>query len=145
MHWFNFLTILFLALSSTAPNPNLIQACIDYLSQPEALKEEGLFRVPGDATIIRKYHLAYMEAAPNYTLLQQGIMKELDPNNISGLLKLHLREHPLFSTKTFTAIREKFDHLDTQVTRQDIITRYLNNNHAAWYLCMGSARFVNNL
>ena len=86
-----------------------------------------------------------MEAAPNYTLLQQGIMKELDPNNISGLLKLHLREHPLFSTKTFTAIREKFDHLDTQVTRQDIITRYLNNNHAAWYLCMGSARFVNNL
>ena len=89
-----------------------------------------MFRVPGDATIIRKYHLAYMEAVPNYTLLQQGIMKELDPNNISGLLKLHLREHPLFSTKTFTAIREKFDHLDTQVTRQDIITRYLNSHVA---------------
>ena len=107
--------ILLQGLSHTAPNPNLIQACVDYLSLPKALKEEGLFRVPGDATIIRKYHLAYLEAAPNYTLLQQNIMEELDPNNISGLLKLHLRENPLFSAKTFTAIREKFDHLDNQV------------------------------
>ena len=110
-----FVTILFLGLSQTTPNPNLIHTCIDYLSQPKALKEEGLFRVPGDATIIRKYHSAYLEAAPNYSFLKQSIMEELDPNNISGLLKLHLRENPLFSTKTFTAIREKFDHLDNQV------------------------------
>ena len=109
------MTLLFQGLSHTTPNPNLVQACIDYLSQPNALKEEGLFRVPGDATIIRKYHSAYLEAAPNYALLQQNIMEELDPNNISGLLKLHLRENPLFSTKTFTAIREKFDRLDNQV------------------------------
>ena len=101
--------------SSTAPNPRLIQTCIEYLSQPKALKEEGLFRVPGDATIIRKYHAAYLEVSPNYALLQQNIMEELDPNNISGLLKLHLRENPLFSTKTFTVIREKYDRLENQV------------------------------
>ena len=74
-----------------------------------------MFRVPGDATIIRKYHLVYLEAAPNYTLLQQNIMEEFGPNNISGLLKLHLRENPLFSSKRFTTIREKFDRLDNQV------------------------------
>lgn len=74
-----------------------------------------MFRVPGDATIIRKYHLAYMEVEPNYVTLQQSIMEELDPNNISGLLKLHLRENPLFSAETFTLIREKYDHLENQV------------------------------
>ena len=109
------MTILIQGLSHTTPNPNLVHACINYLSQPNALKEEGLFRVPGDATIIRKYHAAYLEAAPNYASLQQSIMEELDPNNISGLLKLHLRENPLFSTKTFTTIRQKFDCLDNQV------------------------------
>ena len=44
-------------------------------------------------------------------------MEELDPNNISGLLKLHLRENPLFSAKIFITIREKFDHLENQVTK----------------------------
>lgn len=111
-------------MSKTAPNPNLIQACIDYLSQPKALKEEGLFRVPGDATIIRKYHLAFLEVSPNYASLKQNIMEELDPNNISGLLKLHLRENPLFSASTFTAIREKFDRLDNQVHSNKTICLY---------------------
>lgn len=112
-------------MSSTTPNSNLINACIEYLSQPKALKEEGLFRVPGDATSIRKYHLAFMDAEPNYAQLQQSITEELDPHNITGLLKLHLRENPLFSTETFTAIKEKYDHLENQVVKYCIITCFM--------------------
>jgi len=56
-----------------------------------------------------------MEAEPNYALLQQSINEELDPHNISGLLKLHLRENPFFSTETFTVIKEKYDRLENQV------------------------------
>ena len=103
-------------LAYNSPNPNLVQVCIEYLTQPQALKEEGLFRVPGDASIIRKYHAAYVnESEPNYPLLRQSIMEELDPNNITGLLKLHMRERPLFSMDTYTAIKEKYDSLENQV------------------------------
>ncbi|XP_065901419.1 GTPase activating protein homolog 1-like isoform X2 [Dysidea avara] len=104
-----------IGLAYNLPNPNLVQVCIEYLSRPQALKEEGLFRVPGDVSIIRKYHAAYVtESEPNYQLLRQTIMEELDPNNISGLLKLHMRERPLFSMDTYTAIKEKYDGIENQ-------------------------------
>lgn len=109
-------TIFSTGLAYALPNPNLVEVCIEYLSQPKALKEEGLFRVPGDASIIRKYHSAYVnESVPNYQLLRQTIMDELDPNNITGLLKLHMRERPLFSMDTFTTIKEKYENLENPV------------------------------
>ena len=33
------------------------------------------------------------------------VMGQRDPNNVSGLLKLHLREHPLLSQETCGAIK----------------------------------------
>ena len=33
-------------------------------------------------------------------------MGQRDPNNVSGLLKLHLREHPLLSQETFDALKD---------------------------------------
>jgi len=42
-------------------------------------------------------------------------MEELDPNNIAGLLKLHMRERPLFSMDTYSAIKEKYDGQENQV------------------------------
>lgn len=39
------------------------------------------------------------------SLLRATVMGQRDPNNVSGLLKLHLREHPLLSQETFAALK----------------------------------------
>ena len=37
-------------------NRYLITVCLQYLRLPLALKEEGLFRVPGDNSLMRSLH-----------------------------------------------------------------------------------------
>ena len=37
-------------------NRYLISVCVEYLQQPVALKEEGLFRVPGDSSLMKALH-----------------------------------------------------------------------------------------
>ena len=36
-----------------AINEYLVMICLEYLHQPKALKEEGLFRVSGDSSIMK--------------------------------------------------------------------------------------------
>ena len=38
----------------------LISFCLEYLKQPIALKEEGLFRVSGDAAVMKSLHADFM-------------------------------------------------------------------------------------
>ena len=37
-------------------NPVLVSMCVEYLHQPLALREEGLFRVPGDNSLMKSMH-----------------------------------------------------------------------------------------
>ncbi len=41
-------------------NKTLVEMCLEYLNQPLAKKEEGLFRVSGDSSIIKSLHSAFM-------------------------------------------------------------------------------------
>ena len=43
---------------------------MDYLQQPMALKEEGIFRVPGDVSIIRSLRADFMVAGQNEEILR---------------------------------------------------------------------------
>lgn len=36
--------------------------------------------------------------------IRAAILKQVDPNTVSGLLKLHLRENPLLSQESSTAL-----------------------------------------
>ena len=51
-----------LPLPSSLPGVNvyLVEVCLEYLHQPSSLKEEGIFRVPGDASIIRSLHSDFL-------------------------------------------------------------------------------------
>ena len=45
---------------SSGLNLFLVETCVEYLKQPLALKEEGIFRVPGDTSTIRSLHADFM-------------------------------------------------------------------------------------
>ncbi|KAL5499317.1 hypothetical protein EMCRGX_G010706 [Ephydatia muelleri] len=87
----------------------LLDVCLEYLRQPIALKEEGLFRVPGDSSSIKSMHAQFLGGTVNASQLRATVMGQRDPNNVSGLLKLHLREHPLLSQETFGALKTILD------------------------------------
>eukprot|EP00039_Didymoeca_costata_P012587 m.182017 g.182017 ORF g.182017 m.182017 type:complete len:217 (-) comp15522_c0_seq3:535-1185(-) len=71
---------------SNAELPRVFRACISYLTQPSALAEEGLFRVPGSVKQINYISKCYKEGAEfDLTASCQ------DPNNVAGLLKLELK------------------------------------------------------
>lgn len=96
------------------PLPFLVQSCISYLETPRALKEEGLFRVPGDVTRIRHLKAAFdtlEQKDINFTsgrslasFLQEEVSNEPDPNTIAGLLKMYLREQTFIKAETCKCI-----------------------------------------
>lgn len=87
-------------------NHTLVSVCLQYLSQPRALKEEGLFRVSGDSAVIRSLYSEFMSGRASKEFLLGAVMEQMDPNNISGLLKLHLRENPFLSADSLSAVEQ---------------------------------------
>ena len=53
-------------------NTLLVDICLEYLRQPIALKEEGLFRVPGDAAGIKSMHAQFLGGTVNPSQLRYG-------------------------------------------------------------------------
>lgn len=54
----------------TGLKPFLVSVCLKYLHQPIALKEEGLFRVSGDAAIIKSLHADFTSGKATKEYLQ---------------------------------------------------------------------------
>ena len=52
--------VIYLCHLSLGLNAHLVDVCVEYLQQPLALKEEGIFRVPGDSSTIRSLHADFM-------------------------------------------------------------------------------------
>ena len=48
----------------------LLDVCLEYLRQPIALKEEGLFRVPGDSSSIKSMHAQFLGGTVNASQLR---------------------------------------------------------------------------
>lgn len=57
-----------------------------YLNRDEILKEEGLFRIPGDVGVIRKLRGQFVSGQ------DVDLSEILDPHTVTGLLKVHFRE-----------------------------------------------------
>lgn len=95
----------------TEINHYLISVCVEYLEQPLALKEEGLFRVSGDNSLMRALHKDFQSGTASKEYLRAAVMEQKDPNTISGLLKLHLRENGLLS---FESMKILSPHLESR-------------------------------
>ena len=53
-------------------NRYLISVCLEYLQQPLALREEGLFRVPGDNSLMRSLHKDFLSGTASKEYLRSG-------------------------------------------------------------------------
>ena len=51
-------------------NRYLISVCLEYLHQPLALREEGLFRVPGDNSLMRSLHKDFLSGTASKEYLR---------------------------------------------------------------------------
>ncbi|XP_011410242.1 PREDICTED: pollen-specific leucine-rich repeat extensin-like protein 1 [Amphimedon queenslandica] len=85
-------------LSTGIVDPLLVQ-CISYLNKEDILKEPGLFRIPGDLSIIKQLRRQFV--AGEFVDLSEIH----DPNVITGLLKIYYREkpYPLISNRDHLA------------------------------------------
>eukprot|EP01102_Stenamoeba_stenopodia_P002390 TRINITY_DN1220_c0_g1_i3.p1 TRINITY_DN1220_c0_g1~~TRINITY_DN1220_c0_g1_i3.p1 ORF type:complete len:541 (+),score=106.66 TRINITY_DN1220_c0_g1_i3:182-1804(+) len=67
--------------------PRVMQDCVEYLKQ-EGASYEGLFRVPGSASLIEYYKDQYDQGE------EVNLSECNDPHTVAGLLKLYVREMP---------------------------------------------------
>eukprot|EP00045_Choanoeca_perplexa_P014266 m.166671 g.166671 ORF g.166671 m.166671 type:complete len:309 (+) comp16628_c0_seq3:1794-2720(+) len=66
-----------------------IRKCLEFLNKPSSLKEEGLFRVPGNQRVVQEiYHQLEQGEEVNFNTI-------LEASNVCGLLKRVLREEEL--------------------------------------------------
>lgn len=85
---------------------DLVSICLEYLHKPLALKEEGLFRVSGDSSIMKSLLSDFTSGRATKEFLREAVMNQKDPNNISGLLKMHLREKNLLCDESIQSISQ---------------------------------------
>lgn len=73
----------------------LIDQSFSYLNRPHILKEEGLFRIPGNGTEVRQLTAAFKAGK------EVDLSEVCDPNTIASLLKHHFKNlrEPLVSLK----------------------------------------------
>ena len=66
--------------SHSSPPPNvginryLISLCLDYLRQPLALKEEGIFRVSGDNSLMKTLHRDFQSGTTSKESLRSEVV-----------------------------------------------------------------------
>eukprot|EP01102_Stenamoeba_stenopodia_P022348 TRINITY_DN9277_c0_g1_i1.p1 TRINITY_DN9277_c0_g1~~TRINITY_DN9277_c0_g1_i1.p1 ORF type:complete len:830 (+),score=220.63 TRINITY_DN9277_c0_g1_i1:278-2767(+) len=70
-----------------------IKNITQYMIQKGALNREGIFRVPGNALIVREIWKRLAENPPP-DFVKETLPKEQGPNEFAGALKLYLREAP---------------------------------------------------
>lgn len=90
--------------------PPIITNTIEVIHK-KGLKEEGIFRIGGSHATIQQYKARY-DAGENVDL-----SAELDVNNVSGLLKMYLRELPehLFTDHLMPLFQNAYTNSNSQV------------------------------
>jgi hypothetical protein len=102
-------------------NRYLISVCVEYLQQPVALKEEGLFRVPGDSSLMKALHRDFQSHTVSKEHLRWSVMEQKDPNTVSGLLKLHLRENGLLSQQSLDQLLPHVGSRDHEMLAETVV------------------------
>ena len=78
----------------------------------DSLSGQILLQIPTD--------LAYTLYVQQYStifftfILRTSIKNQMDPNNVSGLLKLHLRENHILSSQVVAAVKEELKSVSEQ-------------------------------
>lgn len=70
------------------PIAPLVLMCVAYLNTEKCLKEEGLFRIPGNQTDIQRLYAKFNSGNP------VDLCEVKDPACVSGLLKMYFRNRP---------------------------------------------------
>lgn len=73
-------------------NGFLVRVCLEYLGKEVALKEEGIFRVPGDSSIVRSLHSDFLSGRATREFLRsvphQPSAPGAEDTEILGLIAL---------------------------------------------------------
>ncbi|KAL6045904.1 Rho GTPase activating protein 19 [Balamuthia mandrillaris] len=124
--------------------PNIVSETITWLEQNKAVEEEGLFRIPGQVTIISELKAQYDKKGT------ADLSPITDIASVAGLLKLYLRElpEPLFLFRfysTFIKIAKNDDTL-SRIRNLRILINGLPelNKTVAFYILKFLNKVVNN-
>lgn len=87
--------------------PPVVRDCIEIIHR-KGLREEGIFRIGGSHAALQEYRARYNSGA------QVDLSGELDVNNVSGLLKMYLRELPehLFTDHLMPLFQNAYTNAD---------------------------------
>jgi hypothetical protein len=107
--------------SNSGINRYLVLVCVEYLQQPVALREEGLFRVPGDSSLMKALHRDFQSHTVGKEHLRASVMEQKDPNTVSGLLKLHLRENGLLSQQSLDQLLPHVGSRDHEMLAETVV------------------------
>ena len=102
-----------------ATNNLFIMSCLEYLRECGALKEEGLFRISGNASrITQLFQRSISDTNPQE--LQQEVMMEADMHTVGGAMKRHLRECSLLSSPESVELSQCLDYPMTEEKLHDL-------------------------
>ena len=110
--------------TGATPNKNstnnlFITSCLEYLRNCGALKEEGLFRISGNASrITQLFQRSISDINPQD--LQQEITMEVDMHTVGGAMKRHLRECSLLSSPESIELSRCLDYPMTEEKLHDL-------------------------
>ncbi|KAI6661618.1 hypothetical protein LOD99_13491 [Oopsacas minuta] len=89
-------------------NTQFVISCLEYLRGCNAIKEEGLFRVSGNASRIK--YLYDMSLGDRQDELAQEVKNEVDMHTVAGAMKRHLRECSILSSTESIELSKCLDY-----------------------------------
>lgn len=116
-------------LSDTDTVPPLMDDCIRYLSDPDHIREEGLFRRSGNATDLKLIKDCYNTG-------QIVDFNEYNSHTVAAVLKTYLRELaiPLLTFESYPTVSQWSDF--SEQVRESICKKLLDSIPSSHYICL---------
>ena len=111
-------------ISGATPNKKAFNAtfvtyCLEYLRGCSALKEEGLFRISGNASRIKSLYDLSLSDVRQEELFQE-VMNEVDMHTVAGSMKRHLRECSILTSTESLELSKCLDYPMTDEKMHDL-------------------------
>ena len=100
-------------------NAAFVKYCLEYLRGCSALKEEGLFRISGNASRIKSLYDLSLSDAKQEELFQE-VMNEVDMHTVAGSMKRHLRECSILTSPESLELSKCLDYPMTDEKMHDL-------------------------
>lgn len=105
--------------SKKAFNAVFVTYCLEYLRGCSALKEEGLFRISGNASRIKFLYDLSLSDVRQEELFQE-VMHEADMHTVAGSMKRHLRECSILTSTESLELSKCLDYPMTDEKMHDL-------------------------